>query len=64
MTADDLLAAIEAHLKTSDEGPVVFGKRAVGDPNFVYDLRAGREPRRATVKKVLAALPQPKRRAA
>jgi hypothetical protein len=29
-----------------------FGRRAVGDPRFVIDLRAGRRPRRRTIEKV------------
>ena len=31
-----------------------FGLQAVGDPNFVFDLEAGREPRRKVQQKVLA----------
>lgn len=29
-----------------------FGKRAMGDPNFVYELRGGRSPRAATIERV------------
>ena len=42
-----LLAKIEAYLSRTGAAPSVFGDRATGDPNFVFDLRRGREPRRA-----------------
>jgi len=32
--------------------PTRFGRRAVGDPRFVLDLREGRRPRARTLKKV------------
>jgi hypothetical protein len=31
-----------------------FGRRVVGDPRFVVDLRAGRRPRERTVAKIQA----------
>ncbi|MCB9993699.1 MAG: homoserine dehydrogenase [Hyphomicrobiaceae bacterium] len=36
--------------------PTRFGREFVGDPQFVFDLRDGREPRRDTREKVLAAM--------
>ena len=33
-----------------------FGREAMGDPRFVFDLRNGREPRQRTVDRVLAFL--------
>lgn len=33
-----------------------FGKEFAGDPLFVFQLRAGREPREATRDKVLAGM--------
>ena len=48
----ELLKRIEAHLKKSHMAPTRFGRRAVGDPRFVLDLRSGRKPRRRTLEKV------------
>jgi len=47
-----LLDRIERHLKESHMSATRFGRRAVGDPRFVLDLRAGRRPRRRTIEKV------------
>lgn len=47
-----LLDRIEHHLKESHMSATRFGRRAVGDPRFVLDLRAGRRPRRRTIEKV------------
>jgi 2,4-dienoyl-CoA reductase-like NADH-dependent reductase (Old Yellow Enzyme family) len=60
-----LLERIDAHLKTTRMPPARFGREAVGDPNFVFDLRDGREPRARTVARVLSYLDQvsPARRA-
>ena len=38
-----LLDRIERHLKESHMSATRFGRRAVGDPRFVLDLRAGRK---------------------
>ncbi|MEG3155151.1 hypothetical protein [Sphingomonas sp. RB1R13] len=42
--------------------PTRFGRESVGDPRFVFDLRSGREPRQATISKVLRYLDRAKRR--
>jgi 2,4-dienoyl-CoA reductase-like NADH-dependent reductase (Old Yellow Enzyme family) len=47
-----LLHKVEEHIKRRRMPPTRFGREAVGDPRFVFDLRAGREPRSATVDKV------------
>jgi len=47
-----LLDRIELHLKQTHMSATRFGRRAVGDPRFVLDLRMGRRPRRRTVEKV------------
>ena len=49
----ELLERIEAHLRRTHMAPTRFGRRAVGDPRFVLDLRMGRRPRRRTVGKVV-----------
>lgn len=45
---------VEAYLTEADLTPTAFGNKAAGDPNFVFDLRAGREPRFSTIEKVRA----------
>lgn len=47
-----LLDRIEMHLKQTHMSPTRFGRRAVGDPRFVLDLRDGRRPRARTLKRV------------
>lgn len=36
--------------------PTRFGREAVRDPRFVFDLRQGREPREPTLRRVRAYL--------
>jgi len=33
--------------------PTRFGRDAVNDPRFVFDLRRGREPRQQTVERIV-----------
>lgn len=49
-----LLARVERHIKKYRIAPARFGRDAVGDPCFVFDLRDGREPRAPTVRRVEA----------
>jgi hypothetical protein len=49
-----LLDRIERHLKDTHMSATRFGRRAVGDPRFVLDLRMGRRPRRRTLERVEA----------
>ena len=51
-----LLREVEKFLRSSDTPPTRFGRDAVGDPRFVFDLRRGREPRPETVARVRAYL--------
>jgi hypothetical protein len=51
-----LLREVEKFLRRSDVPPTRFGREAVGDPRFVFDLRNGRDPRPTTVARVLAYL--------
>ena len=48
----NLLRRIERHLRQSGTAPTRFGREAVRDPRFVFDLRNGREPRSGTAIKV------------
>lgn len=49
----DLVTLIDAHCAKSSMSQSAFGLAAVGDPSFVRDLKEGREPRRATVRRVV-----------
>ena len=51
-----LLREVEKFLRQCDVAPTTFGRRAVGDPRFVFDLRNGRDPRPSTVARVRAYL--------
>ncbi len=65
--AQTFLAEIERHLATKNIEASAFGKQALGDPNFVFDLKKGRSPSTRTMDKVrafMAAASQPKASAA
>jgi len=47
---------IERFLREHDMPPTRFGREAVRDPRFVFDLRLGREPRPETQQRVHAWL--------
>lgn len=49
-----LLREIESFLQASRMPPARFGREAVGDSRFVFDLRDGRTPRARTVRRVNA----------
>ena len=51
-----LLRRIERHLRDTDTPATTFGRLAVRDPRFVFDLRRGREPRYDTERRVHAFL--------
>lgn len=51
-----LLWEVEKFLRSADIAPTRFGRDAVGDPRFVFDLRRGREPRDRTIDRVRAYL--------
>ena len=53
-----LLPRIERYLKSTRTPPARFGRQAMGDPAFVFDLRDGRDPREQTVARVNAYLDQ------
>jgi hypothetical protein len=56
MHPEALLADIEAFLRESGMSASFFGKAAVGDPNFVGELRKGRKPHLDLVDRVDAYL--------
>lgn len=43
---------IELYLRRNRMAPARFGREAMGDPRFVFDLRNGRELRENTVTRV------------
>ncbi len=49
-----LLKLVEDHIKARRLPPTRFGRDAVGDPCFVFDLRDGRQPRDKTAARVRA----------
>ena len=51
-----LLRRIERYLRETDTPATRFGREAVRDPRFVFDLRQGREPRIETEQRVRAFL--------
>jgi len=51
-----LLSRIERHLRHSGTPPTKFGREAVHDPRFVFDLRKGRQLRSCTAERVAAYL--------
>jgi len=46
---DPLLAEIDTFLAEARMTPTAFGRDALGDPGFVFDLRGGRDCRRSTL---------------
>lgn len=49
-----ILVRIDRYLSKTRSSPSRLGRDAVGDPNFVMNLRDGRQPRQATVERVIA----------
>ncbi len=48
----DFLRSVEAFLKNHSWTPTRFGREMAGDPQFIFDLRGGREPRSDTRKRI------------
>jgi hypothetical protein len=57
-----LLYRIERHLRASRTPPTRFGREAVHDPRFVFDLRLGREPGPEVTSRVAAYLDRAEQR--
>jgi hypothetical protein len=47
-----LLLRIERYLRRTRMPPTRFGREAANDPRLVFDLRAGREPRRPLASRI------------
>jgi hypothetical protein len=52
LTQDQLRADVEAYLAETGMKPTTFGRLALGDPNFVFDLRKNRSPSLKLAEKV------------
>lgn len=59
-----LLSRIERHLERTGTSASVFGRELMNDPSFVRQLRGGREPRRKTEARILAAIEAAERKRA
>ncbi len=46
------LRSIERFLKRTGMAPTAFGREAVRDPRFVFDIRSGREPTDRTRRRI------------
>jgi 2,4-dienoyl-CoA reductase-like NADH-dependent reductase (Old Yellow Enzyme family) len=57
-----LLRQVEKYLRRSGTPATRFGREAVRDPRFVFDLRRGRDPRTETAARVLAYIEQKERK--
>lgn len=54
---DRLLTLIDAYCQDTSTSNAAFGKKVLGNPNFVYDLRNGvHSPRLATLNKIVLFL--------
>jgi len=49
-----ILDRIDRYLRSTKSSASRLGRDALGDPNFVANLRDGRQPRQATLDRVLA----------
>lgn len=55
-TPDPLLTEIETFLAEAGMTPTAFGRDALSDPGFVFELRAGRDCRRTTAMRARAQM--------
>lgn len=49
---EQFTAEVQAFLADYQFEPASFGRKALNDPNFVYDLQAGRCPNLRTIERV------------
>lgn len=63
-STDAFLAEIEAYLARERCAPSTFGRSAVGDPSFVWELREGRAPSLRLVDRARAYMARQQRTAA
>ncbi len=58
----ELLLRIERHVRAGRIPPTRFGRDAMGDPQFLFDLRGGRVLQQRTIRKLSAYLDRVERR--
>jgi hypothetical protein len=58
-----ILDRIDRYLRITKTTPSRLGRDAVGDPNFVTNLRDGRRPRQRTLDRVIAFIEREEGRA-
>jgi hypothetical protein len=58
----ELLGRVERYLRRSGTPPTRFGREALGDPRFVFDIRRGRQLQRRTERRLADYLDQCERR--
>lgn len=58
MTANSFIETIERFLAASGMSASAFGRAALGDPNFVGDVRGGRSPNLRMVERVTVYIAQ------
>ena len=51
-TPQTLVDAIDAFIEAHQMSPITFGRKAMNDPHFVRDVKAGRDLKLSTVDKV------------
>ncbi len=51
-----ILERIDHYLRATRSTPSRLGRDAMGDPNFVTNLRDGRQPRQSTLERLIAFL--------
>lgn len=51
-TPQTLADAIDAFIERHQMSPITFGRKAMNDPHFVRDVKAGRDLKLSTVEKV------------
>ena len=49
---EEFATEIEAFLERHVMDPTTFGRLALGDPSFVFDVRGGRAPNLRTIERV------------
>jgi hypothetical protein len=57
-----LLDRIDRYLRKTQSTPSRLGRDALGDPNFVMNLRDGRQPRQSTLDRVIDFIEREERR--
>lgn len=45
LNQNDLICRIDSFLNATGISPATFGRKALGDPNFVFDLKKKKKPR-------------------